>query len=181
MNPFRLGLALVLALTTGASYAAELLNAFVGQLFGNVPVLDTGGRGATTTFAQRGIGDVLLTFENETRLIREEFGADKFDIVVPSLTVRADNPIALIDKVAAKHGTTAPAKAWLDYHYSPQAQALFASNGLRPADEAVLVAHAAEFPALKLFTVEEAFGGWDKAQSVHFSDGGLFDQIYVKK
>lgn len=154
---------------------------FVTQLFGNVPVLDTGGRGATTTFAQRGIGDVLLTFENEVRLIREEFGSGAYEIVIPSLTVRADNPVALVDKVAARHGTMAVAKAWLEYHYSDEGQALFARNGLRPANEAVLASHAGDFPALNLFTVEQAFGGWSKAQSVQFSDGGLFDQIYVKK
>lgn len=163
----------------GGSEAAA--RSFVAELFGHVPVLDTGGRGATTTFAQRGIGDVLLTFENEVRLIREEFGADRYEILVPSLTVRADNPIALVDRVAERHGTAAVAKAWLEYHYSPEAQALFVRNGLRPADDAALAAHASEFPALRLFTINEAFGSWSKAQSVHFSDGGLFDQIYTRK
>lgn len=154
---------------------------FVEKLFANVPVLDTGGRGATTTFAERGIGDVLLTFENEVRLIREEFGSGAYEIVIPSLTVRADNPIALIDKVAARRGSTAVAKAWLEYHYSEPAQEFFARNGLRPVNEAVLAAHANDFPSLNLFTVEQAFGGWSKAQSVHFSDGGTFDQIYTRK
>ncbi|MDB5988328.1 MAG: thiosulfate transporter subunit [Nevskia sp.] len=151
--------------------------AFEKKLFGNVPVLDTGGRGATTTFAQRGIGDVLLTFENEVGLIRDEFGADKFEIVVPSLTVRADNPIALVDKVAAKKGTTPIAQAYLQFHYTKAAQEIFAKNGLRPIDAAVLKAHAADFPALNLFDVEQAFGGWSKAQADHFADGGSFDKI----
>jgi sulfate transport system substrate-binding protein len=154
---------------------------FEQKLFGNVPVLDTGGRGATTTFAQRGVGDVLLTFENEVNLIREEFGKDAFEVVIPSLTVRADNPIALVDKVAAKKGTTKVAEAYLKFHYSPQGQDIFAKNGIRPSDEAVLKKHTADFPPLRLFTVEQAFGGWTKAQSVHFADGGTFDLIYRKK
>jgi sulfate transport system substrate-binding protein len=154
---------------------------FEQKLFGNVPVLDTGGRGATTTFAQRGVGDVLLTFENEVNLIRDEFGKDAFEVVIPSLTVRADNPIALVDKVAAKKGTTKVAEAYLKFHYSPAAQEIFAKNGIRPIDDAVLKKHAADFPALKLFTVDQAFGGWAKAQAVHFADGGTFDLIYRKK
>jgi sulfate transport system substrate-binding protein len=154
---------------------------FEQKLFGNVPVLDTGGRSATTTFAQRGVGDVLLTFENEVNLIREEFGKDAFEVVVPSLTVRADNPIALVDKVAAKKGTTQLAEAYLKFHYSAEGQELFAKNGIRPSDESVLKKHAADFPALKLFTVDQAFGGWTKAQSVHFADGGTFDLIYRKQ
>ena len=159
----------------------ESAAAFEKALFANVPVLDTGGRGATTTFAQRGVGDVLLTFENEVRLIREEFGADQFEIVVPSITVRADNPVSLVDKVADKKGTTAAGRAYLEFHFGPQGQELFAKHGIRPADEATLKRHAAEFPALNLFTVDEAFGGWSKAQSVHFADGGSFDRIYDKK
>ena len=151
--------------------------AFEKKLFGNVPVLDTGGRGATTTFAQRGLGDVLLTFENEVGLIRSEFGADQFEVVVPSLTVRADNPIARVDKVAAKKGNTELAQAYLQFHYTPAAQEIFAHNGLRPIDEKVLKAHAAEFPALKLFDVDQAFGGWTKAQAEHFADGGSFDRV----
>lgn len=159
----------------------DTAKAFVGKLFANVPVLDTGGRGATTTFAQRGVGDVLLTFENEIALIREEFAKDGFEVVVPSLTVRADNPVAVVDKVAAKHGTTELARAYLEYHYSPEAQALFAANGVRPVDDKVLKANAARFPVLNVFTVEQGFGSWQQAQSVHFSDGGLFDQLFAKK
>jgi sulfate transport system substrate-binding protein len=151
---------------------------FVAQLFRNVPVLDTGGRGATTTFAQRGIGDVLLTFENEVRLIKEELGADKFDVVVPSLTVRADNPVAVVQKVADRKGHAKLARAYLDYHYTDAAQEIFAQNDIRPSNEAVLRKHFRRFPAVALFSVEQAFGGWPQAQKVHFNDGGVFDQIY---
>lgn len=150
---------------------------FVSKLFANVPVLDTGGRGATTTFAQRGIGDVLLTFENEVRLIKDELGPDKFDVVIPSLTVRADNPVAVVDKVAAKHGNIALAKAYLDYHFSPAGQLLIAKSDLRPIDAAVLKQYAATLPPLNLFTVDEAFGSWPEAQKTHFADGAVFDQI----
>lgn len=154
--------------------------AFTASLFHNVPVLDTGGRGATTTFAQRGIGDVLLTFENEVRLIKDEFG-DKFEVVIPSLTVRADNPVAVIEKVAAKKGTTKLAKAYLDFHYSDKGQEIFANNDIRPVNEAILKKYAASFPALNVFDVDKAFGGWPKAQATHFADGGTFDQIYQSK
>lgn len=150
---------------------------FVTKLFANVPVLDTGGRGATTTFAQRGIGDVLLTFENEVRLIKDELGPEKFDVVIPSLTVRADNPVAVVEKFAAKNGNTKLAKAYLDYHFSPAGQQLIAKADLRPIDDAVLRQYAATLPALNLFTVEQAFGSWPAAQKTHFADGGVFDQI----
>jgi sulfate/thiosulfate-binding protein len=153
---------------------------FVGDLFRNVPVLDTGGRGATTTFAQRGIGDVLLTFENEVKLIKEEMG-DKFEVVVPSLTVRADNPVAVIDKVAAKKGTTKVARAYIDFHYSDKGQEIFANNDIRPVNDAILKKYAARFPNLNVFEVDQAFGSWTKAQATHFADGGTFDQIYQPK
>ncbi len=153
---------------------------FVTQLFANVPVLDTGGRGATTSFAQRGVGDALLTFENEVALIRAEFPGQEFEVVIPSLTIRADNPVAVVDKVVAKKGTADLARAYLEYHYSPEAQALFAANGVRPIDEQVLQANAARFPKLNVFTVEQGFGSWAQAQSVHFADGGLFDQLFAK-
>lgn len=155
--------------------------AFVTSLFKNVPVLDTGGRGATTTFAQRGIGDVLLTFENEVRLIKDELGPDKFDVVIPSLTVRADNPIAVVDKIAAKKGTTKIARAYIDFHYSDKGQEVFAENDIRPSNEAILKKYASRFPAINVFNVEQAFGSWDKAQAVHFADGGTFDQIFQGK
>ncbi len=153
---------------------------FVKKLLGNVPILDTGGRGATTTFSQRGIGDVLLTFENEVALIREELG-DKFEVVVPSLTVRADNPVAVVQKYADKHGNAKLAKAYLDFHYTPEAQAIFAKNSLRPSDPAALAKFASSFPAVNTFTVESAFGSWPKAQADHFADGGSFDKIYSNR
>jgi len=150
---------------------------FVGKLFANVPVLDTGGRGATTTFAQRGIGDVLLTFENEVRLIKEELGPDKFEVVIPSLTVRADNPVAVVEKNAARKGNAAAARAYLEYHYSAAGQELIARNDLRPVDAAIAQKYAASLPPLNLFTVEQAFGSWPAANKAHFADGGSFDQI----
>ncbi|MDB5977501.1 MAG: Sulfate transporter, periplasmic sulfate-binding protein CysP [Nevskia sp.] len=150
---------------------------FEKKLFANVPVLDVGGRDATTTFVQRGIGNVLLTFESEAKLVLANFGADKYEIVNPSITVRADNPVALIDKVAAKKGNTELAKAYLKFHYTPAAQDILIRNGLRPADPAVVQKHVAEFPPLHTFTVAKDFGGWPHAQKLHFSDGGIFDQI----
>ncbi|WP_245586162.1 sulfate ABC transporter substrate-binding protein [Solimonas soli] len=155
--------------------------AFVTRLFGNVPVLDTGGRGATTTFAQRGIGDALLTFENEIRLIQKELGPDKFEVVVPSVTVRADNPVAVVDKYAAKKGHEKLAKAYLAWHFSEAGQEIIARNDLRPLDEAVLKKYAERFPAVNAFSVDAAFGGWPQAQATHFADGGVFDQIYAKR
>ncbi|HEX4895912.1 MAG TPA: sulfate ABC transporter substrate-binding protein [Solimonas sp.] len=154
---------------------------FVSTLLRNVPVLDTGGRGATTTFAQRGVGDVLLTFENEVKLIVQEFGADRFEVVVPSLTVRADNPVAVVDRNASRKGSSRAAEAYLRFHFSPEGQEILARNGLRPSDEAILRRHAAQFPAVNLFTIDEAFGGWTQAQKTHFADGGSFDQIALEK
>ena len=151
--------------------------AFEKRLFANVPVLDVGGRDATTSFVQRGIGNVLLTFESEAKLILANFGVDQYEIVIPSITVRADNPVALVEKVAAKKGDTALALAYLKFHYSPAAQEILIRNGLRPADPAVVQKHAAEFPPLRTFTVARDFGGWPHAQAVHFADGGIFDQI----
>jgi sulfate/thiosulfate-binding protein len=153
---------------------------FVQKLLANVPILDTGGRGATTTFSQRGIGDVLLMFENEVALIRAELG-DAFEVVVPSLTVRADNPVAVVKKYADKRGNATLARAYLEFHYTPEAQAIFARNAIRPVDAAVLARFASTFPALNVFTVEEAFGSWPAAQAAHFADGGSFDQIYAKR
>ncbi|MFT4047107.1 MAG: sulfate ABC transporter substrate-binding protein [Solimonas sp.] len=151
--------------------------AFVASFLKNVPVFDTGGRGATTTFVQRGIGDVLLTFENELALTKKEFGADKFDIVVPSLSIRADNPVAVVDKIAAQKGNTALAQAYLEFHYSEAGQEIIARNGLRPVDDKVLARHAAEFPALSLFTIDD----WAATYAKHFADGGVFDQIVAGK
>jgi len=152
---------------------------FVGKLFKNVPVLDTGGRGATTTFAQRNIGDVLLTFENEVYLIKQELG-DKFDVVYPSSSILAENPISLVDKVVDKKKTRAVAQAYLDFHYSEEGQEIAVRHHLRPRLESVATRHKREFKQLDLFTIDEIFGGWAKAQKVHFADGGLFDQIYTK-
>ena len=150
---------------------------FVARVIRNVPVFDTGGRGATTTFVQRGIGDVLLTFENEIQLIAAEFAADQFEILVPSLSVRADNPVALVDKVVAKKRTRTAAEAYLKFHFTPVGQDIFAKHGLRPSDAAVLERHRSRFPALKLFSVDEAFGNWETAHKTHFTEGGVFDQI----
>lgn len=154
---------------------------FVARLFANVPILDTGGRGATSTFAQRGIGDVLLTFENEVSLITKELGDSQFEVVYPPASILAENPVAVVDKVVDKRETRALAQAYLEYLYSEEGQEIAARHHLRPRLEGVAARHAAEFPALELFTVEEMFGGWKRAQRVHFDDGGVFDQIYAVK
>lgn len=153
---------------------------FVTKLFANVPVLDTGGRGATTTFAQRAIGDALLTFENEVQLTVKEFGADKFDFIVPSVSILAENPVVWIDKVVNKCGTAKVAQAYLEYLFSEAGQELAAKHHFRPHNTAVLAKYSDRFKPLALFTVDELFGGWQNAQKTHFSDGGLFDQIYQK-
>jgi sulfate/thiosulfate transport system substrate-binding protein len=153
---------------------------FISRLFKNVPVLDTGGRGATTTFAQRGIGDVLLTFENEVFLIQKELGSDQFEVVYPSVSILAENPVSLVDKVVDKRKTRAVAQAYLEYLYSEEGQEIAAQHHLRPRLESVIAKHSAEFPKLSLFTIDEVFGGWKKAQKEHFNDGGTFDQIYAK-
>jgi sulfate transport system substrate-binding protein len=154
---------------------------FVARLLYNVPVFDSGGRAATTTFVQRGIGDVLLTFENELRLVAVEFKDQQFEIIVPSLSVRADNPVAVVNAVADRRKTRVIADDYARFHFTPAAQEIFARHGLRPADPAVLARHAGEFPQLQLFTVGQAFGSWAQAQKVHFSDGGIFDQIMEMK
>jgi sulfate transport system substrate-binding protein len=153
---------------------------FVGKLFKNVPVLDTGGRGATTTFVQRDIGDVLLTFENEVYLIKKELGNDKFDVVYPSSSVLAENPVSVVDKVVDKRKTRPLAQAYLEYLYSEEGQEIAARHYLRPRLESVAAKHKADFKPIELFTVDEVFGGWTKAQKTHFADGGVFDQIYNK-
>ncbi len=154
---------------------------FVKALFANVPVLDTGGRGATTTFAQRGIGDVLLTFENEVQLAIAELGADKFEVVVPSVSVLAEVPVAVVDTVVDRHGTRKLAEEYLRYHFSDEGQEIAARHHFRPRSSAVLQKHQAEFPALKLLTIEEIAGSWKQALDVHFADGGVFDQISAQK
>ncbi len=159
----------------------ETAKKFVAKLFKNVPVLDTGGRAATTTFAQNGIGDALLTFENEVHLTLRELGADKFDIVVPSLSILAEAPVAVVDPVAKKHGTEALAQAYLTHLFSDEGQELAAKHFYRPRSAEILKKHAERFPDVKLVTIEDVAGGWKKALEVHFKDGGVFDQIYQGK
>jgi len=151
---------------------------YVTKLYKNVPVLDSGARGSTTTFAQRGIGDVLLAWENEAVLSLKEFGADKFDIVYPPISVLAEPPVAWVDKVVEKKGTKDVAEAYLKFLYTPEGQEIEAQNYYRPRDPKILAKYAAQFPKIKLFTVDDTFGGWQKAQKTHFADGGVFDQIY---
>jgi sulfate transport system substrate-binding protein len=154
---------------------------FVAKLFANVPVLDSGARGSTVTFAERGIGDVLLAWENEAHLSLKEFGADKFDIVYPPISILAEPPVTLVDKNADKKGTRAVAQAYLDYLYTPEGQEIAARNFYRPIDAKVAAKYDKTFPKVNLFTIDEIFGGWTKAQKTHFNDGGVFDQIYTKK
>ncbi len=150
---------------------------FVTKFYKNVPVLDTGARGATTTFIQRGIGDVLVGWENEAILALEELGKGEYELIAPSVSILAEPPVAVVDKFAKKHGTEAMAKAYLEYLYSPEGQEIAAKNHYRPRLESVAQKHAADFPKLNLFTIDEVFGGWAKANKTHFADGGAFDQI----
>ena len=150
---------------------------FVTRVFGNVPVLDSGARGATVTFIQRGIGDVLLAWENEARLALAE-ARSPVEIVVPSVSILAEPPVAVVDGVVGKKGTKAAAEAYLAYLYSPEGQAIAAKHFYRPSDPQAAAKHAASFPKVALFTVEQVFGGWTQAQKVHFADGGVFDSIY---
>lgn len=154
---------------------------FVQQLFKNVPVLDSGARGATTTFAERGIGDVLIAWENEAFLANKEFGEGKFDIVVPSISILAEPPVAVVDSNVDKKGTRKVAEAYIQYLYSDEGQEIAAKNFYRPRNEAVAKKYENQFPKINLFTIDDVFGGWAKAQKEHFSDGGIFDQIYAKK
>jgi sulfate transport system substrate-binding protein len=153
---------------------------FVAKLFRNVPVLDSGARGSTTTFVQRGIGDVAISWENEAFLALKEFGADKFEIVVPSVSILAEPTVSVVDKVAKKKGTAEVAKAYLEYLYTDEGQAIAARNFYRPRNQAIAAKYSGNFARLDLFTIDEAFGGWGKAQKTHFADGGTFDQIYAK-
>ncbi len=151
---------------------------FIKQLYKNVPVLDSGARGSTVTFAQRGIGDVLLAWENEAHLALKEFGADKFDIVTPSLSILAEPPVTVVDKNARRHHTTEVANEYLKYLYSDEGQEIAARNFYRPRNEAIAAKYAANFNSVKLVSIDEEFGGWAKAQQTHFADGGTFDQIF---
>ncbi len=150
---------------------------FVTKFYRNAPVLDSGARGATTTFIQREIGDVLVGWENEAYLALKEYGADKFEIVTPSISILAEPAVSLVDKVTKKKGTEAVAKAYLDFLYSDEGQAIAGKHFYRPRSEAALAKHGNQFAKVNLFTVDEVFGGWKKAQAAHFSDGGFFDQL----
>jgi sulfate/thiosulfate-binding protein len=152
--------------------------AFVTDLYKRVPVLDSGARGSTTTFVQRGIGDVLLAWENEAILAVNELGKDKLEIVVPSVSILAEPPVTVVDKVVDKRGTRAAAQAYLEYLYTPEGQEIVAKHFYRPRLASVAARYASQFPKVTLFTIDEAFGGWTKAQKTHFADGGIFDQLY---
>jgi sulfate transport system substrate-binding protein len=153
---------------------------FISKVYKNVPVLDSGARGATVTFAERGIGDVLLAWENEAYLSLKEFGADKFDVVYPPISILAEPPVSVVDKVVDKRGTREVAQGYLEYLYTPEGQEIAARNFYRPIDPKVATKYEKQFPKLNLFTIDEVFGGWTKAQKTHFADGGVFDQIYSK-
>ena len=151
---------------------------FIAKLYKNVPVLDTGARGSTITFVERGIGDVFISWENEAFLAVNQLGKGQFEIVVPSVSILAEPPVAVVDKVASKRGTKAVAQAYLEYLYTEEGQEIAARNYYRPRLEAVAEKYADKFPKVNLFTIDEVFGGWQKAQKTHFADGGVFDQIY---
>jgi sulfate/thiosulfate-binding protein len=153
---------------------------FVSKLYKNVPVLDSGARGSTTTFVERGIGDVFISWENEAFLAIKELGKDKFEIVLPSLSILAQPPVTVVDKVVDKRGTRKQAEAYLQYLYSEEGQEIAAKHYYRPTAEKVAAKYAGQFPELNLFTIDDAFGGWTKASKTHFQDGGTFDQIYAK-
>lgn len=154
--------------------------AFVKKLYANVKVLDSGARGSTTTFAERGIGDVLLAWENEAYLALKELGPDKFEIVTPSLSILAEPPVSIVDKFVDKHDTRKVATAYLDYLYSPEGQDIAGKNYYRPTDKKVAARYAKQFAPVKLITIDEIFGGWQAAQKTHFADGGTFDQISAR-
>ncbi|MCX7184337.1 MAG: sulfate ABC transporter substrate-binding protein [Nitrosospira sp.] len=153
---------------------------FVADIYKNVPVLDSGARGSTTTFVERGVGDVLISWENEAFLAIKEYGSSKFEIVIPSLSILAEPPVAIVDKVVDKKGTRDLAEAYLQYLYSEEGQEIAAKNFYRPTNQKVAAKYAKQFPAIMLFRIDEAFGGWKNAHKTHFADGGTFDQIYQK-
>jgi sulfate transport system substrate-binding protein len=153
---------------------------YLRRLYRNVPVLDTGARGSLTTFGQRGIGDVFISWENEAHLASRELGSGKFDIVVPSLSILAEPPVAMVDRITLRRKTTDVARAYLEYLYSPEAQEIIARHHYRPRDEAILKKYAKKFPDVKMVTIAD-FGGWDAVQAKHFDDGGVFDRIYARK
>ena len=153
---------------------------FVQSIYKNVPVLDTGARGSLITFVERGVGDVFISWENEAFLAVNEFGKDKFEIVVPSVSILAEPPIAVVDKVVDKKGTRAAAEAYLKFLYTPEGQEIAAKHYYRPRDAGVAKKHEGSFPKIELFTIDDVFGGWRKAQTTHFKDGGVFDAIYAQ-
>jgi sulfate transport system substrate-binding protein len=153
---------------------------FVADIYKNVPVLDSGARGSTTTFVERGVGDVFISWENEAFLAIKELGPGKFEIIVPSLSILAEPPVAVVDKVVDKKGTRAVAEAYLLYLYSDEGQEIAAKNFYRPSNPKIASKYASQFPAIKLFKIDDAFGGWKNAHRTHFADGGTFDQIYQK-
>lgn len=154
---------------------------FIKKLFEHVPVLDSGARGATVSFSERGLGDVLLAWESEIALIKKEFGEDKFDVVYPAQSILAEPPVAVVDKVVDKRGTRDVATAYLEYLYSPAGQDVIGKYYYRPIDPKAAAKYAKQFPKISLFNIDDTFGGWTKAQKTHFADGGVFDQIYSKK
>ena len=154
---------------------------FITKLYKNVPILDSGARGATTTFVERGIGDVLLAWENEAYLAKKELGPDKVEIVVPSLSILAEPPVTVVDKYAKKHGTEKVAQAYLEYLYSEEGQEIAAKNYYRPSLDSVAKKYANQFAKVNLIKIDDVFGGWQKAQKIHFNDGGVFDEIILKK
>jgi sulfate/thiosulfate transport system substrate-binding protein len=158
--------------------SAEKAKRFVADLYKNVPVLDTGARGATVTFVERGVGDVLIAWENEAYLALREFGADKFEIIAPKLSVLAEPPVAVVDQVVDKKGTRAVAEAYLNYWYTKEGQQIAARNSYRPRDPDIAKQYEKSFAPVELFTIDDVFGGWTKAQKDHFAEGGIFDQIY---
>lgn len=153
---------------------------FVQSIYKNVPVLDTGARGSLITFVERGVGDVFISWENEAFLAVNEFGKDKFEIVVPSVSILAEPPVAVVDKVVDKKGTRAAAEAYLKFLYTPEGQEIAAKHYYRPRDAGVAKKHEGSFPKIELFTIDDVFGGWRKAQTTHFKDGGVFDAIYAQ-
>ncbi len=158
--------------------SADKARQFVAELFKHVPVLDTGARGSTVTFVERGVGDVLLAWENEAFLAQREFGKDKFEIVAPPLSILAEPPVTIVDKVADRKGTRAVAEAYLKYWYSREGQEIAARNSYRPRDSEIAKEYEKSFARVELFTIDDAFGGWTRAQKEHFAEGGIFDQIY---
>ena len=161
-------------------YGEDKVQEFVRNIYKNVPVLDSGARGSTTTFVERGVGDVLISWENEAFLALKEYGANKFEIVIPSLSVLAEPPVAVVDKVVDKKGTRQVAEAYLQYLYSEEGQEIAAKHFYRPTDPKIAEKYAGKFPKIELFKIDDAFGGWKNAHKAHFADGGTFDQIYLK-